>query len=201
MTETVNQQKAEESNDQFWFKVFGILTVFWLIGSVPFFITWDNFGAGLAFLAFLAGVPGSLCWIVFGLFLKSKRMLILGSAMVITSVLGIAYGETLKAHVALAIHEGEFMSKIAEARNAPPDWKRVHERGGFCVDEVNGNLVVAFDLGGGMFGDFPSIVYDPARLMRHSSYGEPDDSLPFSGAYHSVYHLKGPWYSAFLFPE
>jgi hypothetical protein len=128
-------------------------------------------------------------------------MLIIGLAMAVTSVLAIAYGETLKARIALAIHEDDFMSKIAQARNAPEDWKRGHGRGDYCIDVVDGDLIVAFDLGGGMMGDFPSIVYDPNRLMRSSSYGELDDTLPFSGQYHSVYHLKGPWYLASLFPD
>ena len=69
------------------------------------------------------------------------------------------------------------------------------------VDIDGGGFRVAFDLGGGFMGDFPSIVYDREGSIRVPSSGEFAENEPFNGQYHSVQHLKGPWYFVRLYPD
>ena len=202
MDKTADLELRKSPDDRFWFLILGTLSVFWLVGYVIYWSTWNYFIGAIGVLASLAGIPGALCWLIAALLLRSRRMLVVAVSMGCLSMLVLnRTGEMIKAHVALAFNEGSFLSTIDDIQAKPNEWVDMHNSSEIAVDLIEGQPIVAFDLGGGYMGNYPRIVNDPRGLIRTASYGENVSGLPFDGQYHSVLHLRGPWYYAYLFPD
>lgn len=203
MDEKANLNEEEHSSERFWFKVLGILGLSWLVGYVVPWFTWDYvWGYALSGLAALSGSVGALMWLVAAAVLRSKRML--AAAFATVACVGLTYSgwqDRIKMQSTLALNESRYMKIVDDVMKSPSTWNELGQTREVGVDTTGGGVRVAFDLGEGYMGDFPSIIYDQEGSLRAPSYGELTEELPFSGQYHSVRHVRGPWYFAYLYPD
>jgi hypothetical protein len=181
--------------------VLGLLSVFWLAGYVVYWCTWDYFIGAVGALASLIGIPGALCWLLGAALLRSKRMLVVGAAMGCLSMIVLSgTGNVIKAHAVLSYKQGSFLSTIDEIKVQPEKWLE-NDALAVTIDIVDNEPIVAFDLGGGFLDDYPKILYDPRGLIRQSTAGKRAEDLPFDANYGSVWHLRGPWYYMYMYPD
>jgi hypothetical protein len=202
MDKTADLKSEEQSSEEYWFRLVGVLCLLWLPAYLVPWFTFDLFWGDFLFaLAMLSGFVGAFLVFCTAAATRSKRILLLGVAMAVCLVLPFGDRQTeVRLWFLLLRNESRYLAIVEEIKKSPATWNDNHGSREARADVVEGTVRVAFELGG-FFDDIPTLVHDSTQTLTDPNGDSPLDKQPFRGSHSRVRHLRGPWFFVLMYPD